>query len=572
MGEIKKHMTELISKNFIKYHSLYHRILYVIVMLLAIVLNTLKLAENLWLVVALSATIVAFFVTETVLSKLENINSMKTFSILKYLELIAYGIIQAFIPTDNLLLSAVMILVILLSIEFIICGSEYDKSTVFTRKMLILFPAVLNLVISLRMESESIWFCYVLVIFVSILVVYFIVDWFVLMNSTYEGINYKLSHEKTSIESANTKLMEYQEKVKQINEKINYQKIDLARAIKELEQANTEIESQTEVMKYMASTFDVPKCIDVITDAIMDVKTPKLCALYIDKNVYMNKFGICIIKSNYTSMQRRLKKDIESIFADVIDNKKGSHIILDENLKKYRFIGDANINSLAILPLVDGGESYGIMIVGSDNAGFFDKGLKYYETCIVEFNVSIKSTKLYLAMQDMARKDGLTGIYNRIYFSELFEKVASESAKNKKPLSVALFDIDKFKSVNDTYGHLVGDLVIKMVASIGCKYAEKYKGFASRYGGEEFLVVFPGYDEKEALNILEAMHEEIRNTVVEHDGMEIRVDVCIGLSTYPNICQDSKLLVSRADKAMYYGKRNGRGRLVLDNPEIDNNL
>ena len=68
-----------------------------------------------------------------------------------------------------------------------------------------------------------------------------------------------------------------------------------------------------------------------------------------------------------------------------------------------------------------------------------------------------KSTKLYLQTQDMARKDGLTQIYNRVYFGQLFAAAAEEATKKQQPLSVALFDIDKFKNINDTYGHLAGD-------------------------------------------------------------------------------------------------------------------
>lgn len=543
--------------------------LYIIVLLLTIVLRTLRIVENTGLIVAICIILFIFSMLDAIAFRKNYWNSTNAFIILKYIELAAYSVIQAFIPVDIMAFPIMLILTMLMSVEFIIHGSEYERSTVFVRKMMIVAPVTLNLIISVGTRTESVWFCYFLIQFIAVLMVYFIVDWFVAVNANYESINRKISMEKTNIENINEKLIEYQNRVKSINEKINYQKIDLTRAMTELEQANTEIESQTEVMKYMASTFDVPKCINVITDAIMDVKKPKLCALYIDKNVYMNKFESYIIKSNYTSMQRRLRKDIEGIYHDVVDNKRESRIIKENDLKEYRFIGDANISTMAILPLGDENEKYGIMIVCSDDKAFFDKGLNYYETCIVEFNVAIKSTKLYLKMQDMARKDGLTGIYNRIYFNELFEKVSREAVAKKKPISVALFDIDKFKRVNDTYGHLVGDLVIKMVASVGQKYAEKYKGFASRYGGEEFLLVLPGYDENAALKILEAMHEEIINTKVEHDNVSINVNVCIGLSSYPNICSDTNILVSRADKAMYYGKRNGRGRLVIDNPEID---
>ena len=208
------------------------------------------------------------------------------------------------------------------------------------------------------------------------------------------------------------------------------------------------------------------------------------------------------------------------------------------------------------------------MIIASDNEDFFEKGLTYYEASIAEFNISVKNSKLYLMMQDMAHKDGLTGINNRMYFMQLFDAAVKKAKRKKSSLSVALYDIDKFKNVNDTYGHLAGDAVIKTVASIGNRYAEENGGFAGRYGGEEFLIVFPDKSEKEALPILEAMHEEIKNTTVTHEEDNINVNICIGLTSYPNICEDPNMLINRADMAMYYGKEHGRGRLVVDDLEL----
>jgi diguanylate cyclase (GGDEF)-like protein len=164
-----------------------------------------------------------------------------------------------------------------------------------------------------------------------------------------------------------------------------------------------------------------------------------------------------------------------------------------------------------------------------------------------------------------SRMDALTKICNRGYGEAQIEKLL----KAKKNGMFLLFDVDKFKHINDTYGHLAGDKVIKMVASIDDKFARAHGGFACRYGGEEFLLVLPGYDETQALPILEEMHKEIQTTIVQYDDKEIPVNVCIGLSAYPTICRDTNILVNRADKSMYYGKKHGRGRLVVDNPAVD---
>lgn len=558
------------SNNIIKHHILYHKILYITVLVLAVFTKLFGYTEDTGRVIIFVSIVGTFFIVEILLQQLKYFDSEKIYSIYRYFEILVYNILQAFIPNNLIILAVLCIFTTLIGIEFALYGTDYDKSDVFIRKALLILALVCNAVVAFVNKSEAEWLCYFILQLFALCVIFFIVDWIVSQNEIYDRMKNRLIVEKNDIESTNEKLLEYQNRVKTINEQINYQKIDLARVIKELEQVNIEVKSQTEVMRYMASTFDVVKCIDVITDAIVDVKKTKLCALYVDKDVYMNKMPSFIVKTNYSSLERRLKKEIDQLYRDFIrEHKTKSLIYTGEMLKELKFIGDVNINSVAILPLVDGTKEYGIMIVGSDKDNYFEKGLNYFESCIIEFNVAVKSANLYLKTQDMARKDGLTGIFNRLYFKELFAAATKKIMKQKQPISVALFDIDKFKNVNDTYGHLAGDEVIKMIARVSADFAEQYGGFACRYGGEEFLLVFPNYDEHQILPILEKMHETIKTTKVKYNELELSVNVCIGYSSYPGICDNVDLLVSRADKAMYYGKRNGRGRLVMDNPSID---
>ncbi len=562
-------MSKFTNDNFIDNYSFYHKVIYVFAILSVVmnIFNQKDLATNSLIVIC--GFLVLFFLADTIAYSLEYFGSNTFFIAFRYVELIVFSVIQGVVSKSVLLLPAIMILVSFVSIEFVLQGSSYDLNSIHHKKYALIFPMFLSIVAAYDSESEVYWFTYFLLEFMLFMVVYIVVNWFGKLHGIHEKEKNKLSVEMSEVETNNAKLLEYQERVKTINEQINYQKFDLARANKELEQVNIEVNSQTEVMKYMTSTFDILKCINVLTDAVMDVKKPKLCAIYVDKDVYMNALGSCIIKTNYTSMQRRLKKEIESIFNTVADGDGSPRILYGSDLNNFKFIGDANINAVAILPFVDNNKVYGVMIVGSDDRDFFSNGIGYFENCIVEFNVAVNRTKLYLKMQDMARKDGLTGIYNRVYFNELFTKALSDIKRRKKPISVALFDIDKFKNVNDTYGHIAGDKVIQMVASMGQKYADKYSGFACRYGGEEFLLVLPDYNEEEALPILEELHAEIKSTPVRYNDLDISVNVCIGLTSYPNLCDSTKILVSRADKAMYYGKKNGRGRLIVDSALVD---
>lgn len=561
-------MTDITEK-LIKNYTIYHKIMYIFMILLTVLTRIMKFSENTPLCVTFAAVIFVFALFDSVFYHMGVFKNMKILSAFRLVEICTYCIFVSFVPYEGVLLIGMFMIMFLLVMEFIVLGSHYDKGTILIRKMLLLIPVFVNLCLSLQFRKETFWFCYVLVLAIFCVAILSMTDLLEFSNDAYEAYYTKLVLERNSIQEKNEKLEEYQEKVKTVNERVNYQKIELARVVNDLEQANREIESQTEIMRYMASSFDINKNINVIVDAVMDVKHPKLCAVYLVDDMGAEHKGTIVIKTDYSSMERRLRKDFAKIYADFAQSRKTTEIRTGEEMKELRFIGEANIRSLVMLALSDGDRQYGMMIVASDEENFFEKGISYYETCLVEYNVSVRTTKLYLQTQDMARKDGLTQIYNRVYFGELFAKAAEEAKEKGQTLAVALFDIDKFKNINDTYGHLAGDQVIKMVASLDDKYAKEHGGFACRYGGEEFLLVLPGYDETTALSVLEEMHKEIQNTIVHYDDKEIHVNVCIGLSVYPNICKDTNILVNRADKSMYYGKKHGRGRLVVDNPAVD---
>lgn len=584
MGKAKKELdvesdiTDGLANSFdrmndsIKYNPLFHRILYLANVVIALMVYLAKLTnsskDQKLNAMHVFIILTVFFAVDFLMYRVDYFSSRKIFLIFRAVELIAFEIIVALIPNLMIIFAALCVLVTIFSIEYMLYNTNFTKDYIFNRRLFIIIIFVASAVLGMKFRTETETICFILTQIGIVFAAFTIVDMIVSINEKNERKIFKLTLEVSDIQDTNKKLIEYQEKIESTNEQINYQRIEMQRTNKELAQVNKETEAQTNVMRFMASTFDISKCIDVLTDSIMETKQPKLCAMYTEPDEYINKHGNFTVKTNYTSVERRLRKDIEQIYSDFKANVHKSKIYTETELFQFKFIGDANINAIAILPLSDGKEIYGIMMIASDNEEYFEKGLNYYEASVAEFNISVKNSRLYLMMQDMAHKDGLTGINNRMYFMQLFDAAVKKAKRKKSSLSVALYDIDKFKTVNDTYGHLAGDAVIKTVASVGNKYAEENGGFVGRYGGEEFLIVLPDKSEKEALPILETMHEEIKNTVVKHDQDNIKVNVCIGLTSYPSICEEPNMLINRADMAMYYGKEHGRGRLVIDDPEL----
>jgi diguanylate cyclase (GGDEF)-like protein len=161
----------------------------------------------------------------------------------------------------------------------------------------------------------------------------------------------------------------------------------------------------------------------------------------------------------------------------------------------------------------------------------------------------------------LATVDHLTGIYNRRYFLNRLGDEWDRYRRYGRPLSLLVIDIDMFKSVNDRFGHDVGDQVIVYVAGI-CGDRKRNSDILSRIGGEEFALLLPETDIKEARRVAERLRNAVAQLPVPHDDAGIAVTVSIGAATADANMRCPQDLMKRADEALYSAKRNGRNRVV----------
>ena len=167
------------------------------------------------------------------------------------------------------------------------------------------------------------------------------------------------------------------------------------------------------------------------------------------------------------------------------------------------------------------------------------------------------------ALREQATHDGLTGLWNRTSILDILQKEAARSARESAPLAVLMADLDYFKRINDTYGHLVGDSVLRESARRLRANIRTYDA-TGRYGGEEFLVVLPGCDESGGLAQAERLRESIGGQPIQTSAGEIVVTCSLGLSwTDQPEPSATKELVSLADSALYAAKRMGRNRVAV---------
>ena len=170
-------------------------------------------------------------------------------------------------------------------------------------------------------------------------------------------------------------------------------------------------------------------------------------------------------------------------------------------------------------------------------------------------------SRLYEAVEDQATHDDLTGAANRRAMLALLDRELARAERENRPFSVALFDIDSFKRINDTLGHPAGDQVIKWVAGVIGRSIRPYDTLA-RYGGEEFLLLMPGAAPAAGAAVAERARLAIQNGDCVADGKHLRITVSAGVAGWsPDT--DIDTLLRSADNVLYRAKQTGRNRVVL---------
>ena len=194
---------------------------------------------------------------------------------------------------------------------------------------------------------------------------------------------------------------------------------------------------------------------------------------------------------------------------------------------------------------------------------FSDYHRHFMDTLLNQVAMVVDNSVMHQNIKDMARTDGLTGLLNHRTFMEKLSEEYKRIDRETRPFSILLMDIDKFKNVNDTYGHPVGDVAIKAVASV-LKETVRITDFVARYGGEEFTVGMVDTNGRGAELMAERVRKLMENTAVTKIGSrDLMITLSIGVSSYPEDTKNPADLVAMADNALYHAKRSGRNTVCL---------
>jgi diguanylate cyclase (GGDEF)-like protein len=281
--------------------------------------------------------------------------------------------------------------------------------------------------------------------------------------------------------------------------------------------------------------------------------------------------------------------DVETIVHPLINYvlRTKESIVIDDmtqnNIFDTSYESSRLIKSIFCAPLILQGELRGIIYLENNllPSVFTEDKVKFLQHLSGQIVISIENTIVYSRLEEkikqrtqdlevskeelklLASMDPMTKLYNRRYFSEISEDIFNLCKRTNNDISLIMFDIDDFKSVNDTYGHHVGDKVIIGVADILLGHTRK-SDIVCRFGGEEYIILLPDTDLESSTQTAQNIRELVEKMVITYDQhKQLQVTISVGVSMVDMITDnDIEIAINKADNALYEAKRSGKNKVV----------
>ena len=345
----------------------------------------------------------------------------------------------------------------------------------------------------------------------------------------------------------------------------------------------SEIKAKQEYLKYLPESSQRLNFFKELIEELLKLQEPSQIYLFLGqriKDVFkkLSVFLIYIIEEG----ELKLVSSYKAFEATSIRSKKGDifdYWVLRHNqslliediggdfrfdLEKVSSLKERVINSLILSPLSLGKKVIGILRVESkEKRGFNFEDLRVLSVISDLASVSIDRANLFKKIQELAIKDGMTGLFLRGYFLDRLKEEMRRSLITQNPLGVILVDIDFFKKLNDKFGHIVGDLVLKKLSDILREVIGDAGNVISRFGGEEFIVLLVSSSKEKTKEIAEALRKKVETASVIFRRNKVNFTVSLGVSCFPEDAKFLEDLIKKADQALYEAKRRGRNRVCI---------
>ena len=331
---------------------------------------------------------------------------------------------------------------------------------------------------------------------------------------------------------------------------------ELSETNKKLEQQMFHLNTLSLFSSQLHSTLDLDEIYDIIRDlAVNFIGVQIFYLLFYDENrpIFHTGFADGVTEDEMRALNPGKDKEIVEKVMTTGDPFFAS--AMEENEREEG-------SALACLPLTIGDNTKGVFVIERllpQKEKLEGNDLDLLSLLVKDSALAIMMALLYQKMEETAFIDGLTGLHNHRFFQKRFDQDLSRAKRYGKPLSLILLDIDNFKEINDSYGHLQGDRILKDIATI-MRWERRGSDLFARYGDEELATILPETDLKGALLFAERLRAAVEEYLFPTEGLPLKVTISLGVASFPE--REGKVnIIKAAEDALNLSKKEGKNRV-----------
>ncbi len=333
---------------------------------------------------------------------------------------------------------------------------------------------------------------------------------------------------------------------------------------RELQQLRSEVELLNDISKTLTSSVDISEVLKILMVKVGQfLKAKNWSLLLLDEERQRLRFEIAVGEASEILLGKELPLD-EGVAGWVAKSGKAELISNVKEDKRFcsRFDSEANFEtkSIVCVPLINKGKVLGVIeLVNKIEEGRFTEFDMRLLRIIADFTaIAIDNANNFRKVNELVITDDHTSLYNVRFMYEYLSREVENTIRKGSALSLIFFDLDHFKKVNDTYGHMCGSAILREVGFF-IKKILKPEYIPIRYGGDEFVIILPDTGKAEAFEFAKLLREQILSHSFLNDmGLALQVKASYGVATIPDDARDRNTLIALADSAMYKIKESTR--------------
>jgi len=325
-----------------------------------------------------------------------------------------------------------------------------------------------------------------------------------------------------------------------------------------------------EVGKTLTSTLDLKEVLNKIMEITAEIFQPEdWSLLMLDEEREELYFAVAVgqVRDKLKDIRLKLGEGIAGWVA-----KSGQPLIAEDAYQDHRFapwvdeLTGFKTKSVACVPLISKGRVLGVIeLLSKEHKAMSKEDIELLSALSDFAAIAIENARFVEKIKQLTVVDDVTGLYNSRYLYTLLETEISRSLRYHAPFSLIFLDLDHFKVVNDSHGHLVGSRLLKEVGQL-YKFCLRTIDWAIRYGGDEFVIILPRTGKKEAILVCQRLRRVLNEaTFFEKENLNVSITASFGISTFPDDARDKEEIIKLADQSMYLVKKSGRNGIAVAN-------